>query len=181
MSAMTTLQRWLGALQALLPPGEAISREPAANITKLLEGMAAMLGSAESSFEGWLAQYNPLQATELLADWERLLGLPDCCDMGVATTLEQRRIAVLEKLTVLGGASPQYFIDMMARRGVTITIDELGNYAWRVNAPIVNLRHFRVGAARMGDRLRAWGDLQMECRITKLKPAHTQVIFGYII
>jgi hypothetical protein len=75
----------------------------------------------------------------MLTDWERLPGLPDCCDAGIAQTLQQRRAAVVEKLYIMGGNSPQYFIDMMARRGIAITIDELGNYVWRVNAPMVNL------------------------------------------
>lgn len=181
---LTRTAKWLGALQALLPPGRAISREPHANVTKLLEGMAAPMGEAERLLDAWFVQYDPNLAEEdgMLPDWERLLGLPDCCDHGIVQTLEQRRMAVIEKLTVLGGASRQYFIDMMARRGIVITIDELGNFTWRVNAPMVNLRHFRVGGddARMGKRLRYWGDPAMECRITRLKPAHTKVIYGYV-
>lgn len=171
--------RWLGALQALLPPGQALSREPDANVTKLLEGMGSALGEAECAFDDWLAQYDPLQADALLIDWERLLGLPDCCDAGVERTLETRRAEVLEKLTVLGGATPQYFIDLAARRGLAITIDELGNHTWRMNAPLVNVEYFRAGVSRVGQRLRTWGDTALECRFLRLKPAHTRVIFAY--
>ena len=178
---VTRTRKWLAALQALLPPGNAITREPNANVTKLLESWAAMMGDAELTFEDWLAQYDPNQATTMLADWERFLGLPDRCDTG-AQTLQQRRAAVVEKLYVMGGNSPQYFIDMMARRGIVITIDELADHFWRVNAPMVNLSYFRVGgeAARMRKRLRYWGDPAMECRIGRLKPAHTRVVFGYV-
>ena len=117
----------------------------------------------------------------MLDDWERFLGLPDCCDAGIDRTLGQRRADILEKLYVQGGQSRQYYIDMMARRGVAITIDELGNFKWRVNAPMTGLQYYRVGgdSARMGKRLRTWGDTHMECRVTRLKPAHTNVVFGY--
>lgn len=177
---VTRTRKWLGALQALLPPGLAITREPDASITKLLESWAAMMGDAELSFEEWLAQYDPNQATTMLADWERFLGLPDVCDAGIAQTLQQRRAAVVERLYIMGGNSRQYFIDMMARRGVAITIDELAAHFWRVNAPMVNLRYFRAGQGRCGERLRTWGDAPMECRIRRLKPAHTRVVFGYV-
>lgn len=173
---------WLGALQALLPPGVAITREPQANVTKLLEAWAAMLGDAELSFDEWFAQYDPNVAVAMLEDWERFLGLPDICDAGIAQTLQERRAAVVERLCIMGGNSRQYFIDMMARRGIPITIDELATHFWRVNAPMANMRYFRVGgsASRMGERLRSWGDPPTECRIRRLKPAHTRVVFGYV-
>ncbi|MBI2769981.1 MAG: DUF2313 domain-containing protein [Burkholderiales bacterium] len=170
---------WLRIIQALQPPGAALPTSPAANFTKLLEAAAAMLGDSEQQFDEWFAQYDPLQATTMLTDWERLLGLPDCCDAGTTRTLPQRRLDVLEKLTMLGGQSRQFFIDLMARRGIVITIDELGNYVWRVNAPMVNEHFFEVGTAVAGDPLRTWGDSSMECRIGRLKPAHTRVLFGY--
>lgn len=173
-------RNWLRGLQALLPPGLAISREPEANITKLLEAAAAMLGDAELGFDDWAAQYDPMVATTMLADWERLLGLPDCCDAGIVLTQQERRVEVLLKLTAVGSQAPQFYIDLMARRGVTITIDELGSYVWRVNAPMVNLRHLRAGIGRAGDRLRNWGDPRMECVINRLKPAHTRALFGYV-
>ncbi len=176
---VTRTTRWLGALQALLPPGAAITREPDANITKLLESWAAMIGDAELSFEDWAAQYDPNVATLMLADWERFLALPDVCDVGIEQTLQERRAAVVERLYIMGGNSRQYFVDMMARRGVAITIDELAPHFWRVNAPMVNLHYFRAGAGRCGDRLRTWGSPPMECRIRRLKPAHTRVTFGY--
>lgn len=178
---VTRTARWLGALQALLPPGQAVTREPAANVTKLLEGMGAMLGDSERSFDEWQTQYDPALATTMLADWERLLGLPDCCDAGVAQTLQERRAAVIEKLYGMGGATPQYFIDLMARRGVPITIDELGNYKWRVNAPMAGYKEFLAGGAVAGDALREWGNKPMECRITRLKPAHTLAVYGYAV
>lgn len=176
---VTRTARWLGALQALLPPGQAISRDPAANTTQLLEAFAAMFGDTEQGFDEWFAQYDPNVATTMLADWERLLGLPDCCDDGVALDLAQRRANVLERLTVLGGQTPQWYIELMARRGVAVTIDELGNHTWRVNAPMAAETWFRAGQSRAGDSIRTWGNAPMECRINRLKPAHTVALFGY--
>jgi uncharacterized protein YmfQ (DUF2313 family) len=176
---VTRTAHWLAALQALLPPGLAITKEPDANLTKLLEALGAMLGDGERNLDEWLEQYEPAVATTMLTDWERLLGLPDCCDAGLVLSLAQRRANVLEKLTVIGGQSPQYYIDLMARRGIAITVQELGLYVWHVTAPMINLHYFRAGEGRCGDRLRTWGDPAMECRIQRLKPAHTRVLFGY--
>lgn len=176
---VTRTARWLGTLQALLPPGDAISRDPLANVTKLLEAKAAMLGSAEMSFEAWLEQYEPAVAVEMLDDWDRLLGLPDCCDVGAVRTQAQRRIEILEKLTVVGGQSAGYYVDMMARRGVAITVQDLGSNVWKVTTALLNLTVLRVGD-RVGMRLRSWGNISMMCRIDRLKPAHTRIVFAYV-
>lgn len=153
------------------PNGEIVVREATAT--------AETLHSAELLIDTILLEQNPANANFSLEDWERMLGLPDGCTT-TAQTPQQRVAAVVDKWTARGGISKAYFIAMAARRGVTVTIDELGLYSWRLNAPMVNLQPFRVGQNRMGDRLRIWGDAEMECRVKRLKPAHTRVVFGYV-
>ena len=69
-------QGWLAALQAMLPPGRAFTREPDALLTKLLGALAAMLLAVQIKLENLLLQADPRLATDMLPDWERLLGLP---------------------------------------------------------------------------------------------------------
>ena len=104
---------------------------------------------------------------------------------------------MVQKITNLGGQSLQFFIDLAAQLGYTITITEfqpfqvsenaVGDalngdpwiYAWQVNAPAGAIREFKVGESAVGDPLRNWGDDLLECVIERLKPAHTHVIFAY--
>ncbi|MES6459323.1 putative phage tail protein, partial [Cutibacterium acnes] len=57
--------------------------------------------------------------------------------------------------------------------------DEPWHHAWQITAPNTHMTYFRAGQSRVGERLRAWGNQALECRINQLKPAHTVVIFAY--
>ncbi|SDO75872.1 Uncharacterized protein YmfQ in lambdoid prophage, DUF2313 family [Rhodoferax sp. OV413] len=193
-----TLAAWLQVLQAYLPPGRALTREPGAWLTRLLEAFAAMLLAAQLRVAALVAEFDPLLATSLLPDWERLLGLPDDCMVTASlTTLDRQRIAS-QRLHERGGQSRAYFIDLADRLGepgCTVTEfrpmtcnDDCNDalystadlYTWRVNIP-----HAAVNARQMNCNDNCNAALQMylpslaECPIRERKPAHTQVIFAY--
>ncbi|MGA0569656.1 YmfQ family protein [Variovorax sp. VNK109] len=192
-------ERWLAALQALLPPGDALTREPGANLTRLLGAVAELFGLTHEQLEDLRAQSSdPLQASEMLEDWERLLGLPDDCMVGVPLSLLERRSIALQRLTEVGGQSRAYFIDLAARfgePGCTITefrpmncnddcndalYSEADRFFWRVNVP-----HPAANARPMNcnddcnDALQYYTPSLIECPITERKPAHTNVLFAY--
>jgi hypothetical protein len=50
---------------------------------------------------------------------------------------------------------------------------------WQVNAAATTVQPFRAGRSRAGERLRTWGNTALECKINKIKPAHTRVLFVY--
>ncbi|MBX3588803.1 MAG: DUF2313 domain-containing protein [Ramlibacter sp.] len=164
------------ALVASLPP---VSYDPGAPQILREAGLAAAaLADAEQFVGSIFIEQDPAKADVTLGDWERVLGLPDCCSPA-SQTVQERVAAVVERWTLKGGLSLTYFVELAARMGVTITIDELGNYTWRMNGPLLDLEVFRAGAARAGDRLRTWGSGELECRMDRLKPAHTRAVFGY--
>ncbi|MGE0333103.1 MAG: YmfQ family protein [Ramlibacter sp.] len=166
------------ALLASLPP---VSYDPSApQVLRESLAPATVLAGAEQLIADIWREQDPHFADVTLADWERVLGLPDCCTT-TAQTVEERVAAVVEKWLMRGRLDRAYYVAMMARRGVAITIDELGNHKWRVNAPMFNYKEFLAGAAVAGDPLRDWGLEPMECRITRLKPAHTLAVFGYAV
>jgi uncharacterized protein YmfQ (DUF2313 family) len=86
---------------------------------------------------------------------------------------------------------------MAAALGVTVTVDEfrpfragvssagdaLTNgdwiYAWRVHAPETSIQLFQAGGNAAGDALAKWGSEALECRLSRLAPAHTILIFVY--
>lgn len=192
---MSTSEQYLDLLQQLLPPGDAWSREPDAVITKLLHGTADELARVHRRMLDLIEEADPRTTEELLPDWERVAGLPDPC-AGGDQTVEERRVALTAKLTSRGGQSRQFFIDLAARYGFAITIDEFApfvagsgageplyddgaRFVWRVNEPSIDdgIRYFVAGSFA-GEPLASWGNETLECVIRPFAPAHTHVIFA---
>jgi uncharacterized protein YmfQ (DUF2313 family) len=70
---------YLSQLIGLLPPGDALVREPGSVLERLLSVPAAELARVDGRVEALLLESDPARTTEMLADWERALGLPDVC------------------------------------------------------------------------------------------------------
>jgi len=194
-----TLSAWLQALQALLPPGMALTREPGARLTALLESIAALLMSAQARLEALEVQWDPRRATSMLTDWERLLGLPDDC-APAGQLLTDRQTAAFGRLTDVGGQSRAFFIDLAERNGEPgCTIDEFrpancnghcneallsvaDAFTWRVNIPHVaaNVRWANCNSNCVS-ALQMYTPASIECLFGERKPAHSTVIFSYAI
>lgn len=183
-------------LAALLPDGAAWPREPGSVLMRVLRALAAELERIDARAAQLLAETDPAATTELLADWERVVGLPDPC-VTQAQTVAERRLALEGRLTSVGGQSKLFFIQLAERLGYRVTIDEFPTAAaataagilftgdewahtWRVNVPdSVGVVPFRAGAGAAGEPLRAWSNEVIECQINRFKPAHTRVLFAY--
>lgn len=194
-----TAAAYRSQLQALLPPGDAWPRAVDATLTKLLDAIAEELARIDSRALNAVDESDGRMALELLADWERVCGLPDSCSASMAITLQDRRGAVIAKLTALGGASRAYFIALAASMGYTIEIDEFRpfiaglnrcgdilsgghsvRYQWRVRVPNARYTSFRSGSSQCGDLLGKIARAEdLECKLNRLKPAHTHLIFDY--
>jgi uncharacterized protein YmfQ (DUF2313 family) len=141
-----------------------------------------------------LEEADPRSTVELLADWERVLGLPDPCVIGEQTIVE-RRLAVVVRVTSLGGHTPAYFITVALALGYTVTItefrpctvgdpvnvpmaDDAWAYVWQVNAPLNTVIVANV-LSGVNDPLASWSNEALECVLTRWKPAHTQILFAY--
>jgi uncharacterized protein YmfQ (DUF2313 family) len=191
-----TTDQYLLMLQALLPHGSAWPREPDAVLTKTLQGLADEVARVDLRAENLLDEVDPRTTSEMLLDWERIAGLPDLFS-GDLDTVQERREALVTKLTNVGGQSRAFFIALAARLGYTITITEFRpfrvgvnaagdalnggpwNYTWQVNAPETTIKEFRCGQSAVGEALRSWGNDLLESAISTYKPAHTHVIFAY--
>jgi len=180
----------------LLPRGLAWPRERGTNLDNLITAEAVELTRVDRRVADMITESYPLTSGELLPDWERVTGLPDPC-VGTPDTVQKRREAVNRKLGATGGQSINYYIDVAARAGYTVTITEytpfrvglnaMGDplasedwaYAWQVNAPAETVRVFRAGQGSAGEALRTWGNEILECALNQVKPAHTYLIFAY--
>ena len=181
-------------LKLLLPPVSYDGTAP--GLSAALEAEANALTLSESSADLVYRAIFP-DSGEALTDWERVLGLPDPCLIGVPQSGSQRVQAVVSKLKWRGGQSKAFFISLAKSLGYDITITTFrppragiaragdpvygGDWAftWRVNAPAVSITYARAGIARAGDPVAAWGNKSLECRLSQMQPAESILLFGY--
>jgi uncharacterized protein YmfQ (DUF2313 family) len=193
---MATSEDYKSQLLKLQPLGFAWSTEKKSNWVKLLSALAEELGRVDARSQNLVDEIIPHTTSEAITDWERVAGIPDLC-LQLRATLAIRRADLVAKLSARGGASPQYFIDVAASLGYTITITEFDafrvgrdvtgsplngegwEYNWRVNSALNTVTYFRASQNSAGDRLAEWGNERLECIITARKPAHTVLFFGY--
>ena len=188
---MTTLA---DQLRLLLPPVSYDGSAPYLSATIEAEANAMDLAEAQASMV-----YNTIfpDSGEGLADWERVLALPDPCLVGHAQTVGQRVQAVVSKLQGRAGQSKPFFIALAKSLGYDITITTFRparagiaragdpiyggdwSFTWRVNAPAITTSSARAGIAGAGDPLVAWGNKSLECRLGQMKPAESILLFGY--
>ena len=187
-----TAQGYVGQLLALLPHGRAWPREPGTALRALLDGLAEEYARIDRRGEELLTETDPRSATELLPDWERLLGLPDECS-AIGATLRARRRAAHHKLTGVAGLDEAAIVQAAAELGYTITITQLNQamadavqgidttggrwrFVWWVNfdAPV---EYFNT-LSGVDEPLATYGrSAELECRIRAIAPAHTYPVF----
>lgn len=182
-------------LKRLLPPTSVDPSGPVISAELAADGLA--LDRALASVDQLLLEMDPRTTSQLLADWERVVGLPDPC-VTTAQTVDQRRAALVSKLAALGGQSRAYFIGLATTLGYPgATIDEYrpmtcndtctsalwsaaDRFAWQINLPSTGGVFIANCNSACDSPLAAWGDQAVECRINRYKPAHTTAIFAYV-
>lgn len=191
-----TAAEYLAQLQALLPPGAAWRRDEGSALTEFLNALAEELARIDQRVDALLNESDPRTTYELLADWERVAGLPDPCTPADAS-IEERRLSLVQRLTMLGGASRQYFIDLAASLGypgATVTefrpftcVSECEGsltqapdwpHTWQLNLAETRITNMTCVSA-CNAALRSWGDFTIECVVRRLRPAQTHVLFAY--
>lgn len=163
----------------LLPRGLAWPTRPDSVLRRLFAGFARAYEALHIKLILLSHELDPRRTAALLPEWEAFTGLPDECSLLIGTDAE-RRAAVVAKLTANGGSTAPYFAAMAQALGYsTATVTEF---------PVSRFGRTRFGA-RFHDT--AWRHVwqitgtssdqnaTLECRIAKLKPAHTTVLFNY--
>ena len=170
-------------LRQLLPPGPAFDFELQPDVAALMASLAPELARIDGQDATLLLELNPATATDLLPDWEGYLGLPDVCTVPGSQTLEERRQAVIDKLTATGAPQRSYYQRIAQRLGIVINIEEF--------------RPARVGSAAVGDflygdgwpwswiasaPLASYGTVEaatLDCRLQLEAPEYTDVQLGF--
>jgi uncharacterized protein YmfQ (DUF2313 family) len=112
------------ALSALIPQGQAWPRAWDGVLMKVVRGLTRIWGDFEIRASALLEQESdPRTTLELLPDWERNWGLPDPC-YEEPQTIGERQFALVQRMTIQGAQSREFFIGIAADIGYTITISE---------------------------------------------------------
>lgn len=182
-------------LKLLLPPiaydknGPVLSAEIAAH--------AAQLDAFQQLVDALMVEIDPRTTDLLLTSWERVYGLPDAC-VGAGATLQERRTYLAAKVAETGGLSKPYFerlAQVLGYQDTTIAAfqpchcemsceaalrDEPWRLAWEVNLPNEgdNYAVFRADSP-CTDPVDYYLVGTLECLFSRLKPAHTLLLFTY--
>lgn len=200
---------YASAMLSLLPQGQAWPRDPESTLVRTIQGLAYYYGFVDARAADLLErESDPRQTIELLPDWERAWGLPDPC-LAEPLTVGDRQLALVLKMTMLGGQSRAFFTTLAAALGYEIFIreyapwmfgisecgetdDGTGYWRWEIGPPemrfywtvsVNSVRHtwWQYGFAELGvdPHLRIALASDLECLFRRYKPAHTEVIFDY--
>jgi uncharacterized protein YmfQ (DUF2313 family) len=126
------------AFLELLPQGQAWPKHTMESVLwQVCDGLCNYWGFVDSRAADLLErESDPRQTVELLPDWERAFGLPDPC-YKTPSTIPDRQAALVQRMTLWGAQSRDFFINIAASIGYHITIGEF--------------RPFMVGIDRAGD------------------------------
>lgn len=147
------------ALSAMLPEGPVWPRDVGSTLQRSLLSLAEPVARwAQDCGLYLMREAFPPSANLMLADWERVLGLPEEC-VPVPTTFAERQAAVRDKLARRPGAqSRAYFVGIATRLGYHETSapyqlpTELPVPAGeQLQTTITEFRPFMAGVSRCGD------------------------------
>lgn len=179
----------------LLPRGDVWPRDLARIPAKFFSAIADLFAHFHFDTTNIVdVELNPGTTSQLLSQWEAEFGLPDPC-VPQPQTIEQRRTALIAKITELGGLSRQHYIALAASLGFAITITEFRpitcldrcidpiigvpwRFLWQVNAPATTVSVLTC----LGDcvsPLRSWGNAPLECLIGGQNRPSRFVLFSY--
>ena len=143
MAVAHTDQDYAAQMVALLPPGPAWQREFQPEIHALLKTLGLELARVDARSQNLQAESLLDSFHEALADWERVLNLPDEC-LGASGSVAERKAMVRMRLVELGGQTPAYYVQLAARMGYP-------------QARVREHRAPRFGRSRFGrDRFGTW-------------------------
>lgn len=116
MGLGSTAEDYKNALIALTPIGICWPTENNSTWVTLLEALAQEFARVDSRSIDLLDEAFPNTSTELLENWERVVGLPDAFSDPNAT-IEERQKAVMFKLQARGGQSAEYLSSLINALG----------------------------------------------------------------
>ncbi len=135
-----TLEEQRQALSAFIPSGCLLVGKdiPSTRFFKLIQGLAKEFVRMECAMVETQDEHNPANTTAFLTEWEASVGIPDDCFPGTGT-IEERRLHIIAKLSLMNVQTRQDFIDLAAVFGFTVIIEmveDIGAVSFPLTFPI---------------------------------------------
>ena len=198
MAGVRDAAQYQAQLRALLPAGPAWDPERVPEIESILAGVSQELARFDARAFDLISELDPASVSELVPEWEAVMGLPDPC-LGDSPAFEDRRLAVRQRLTAIGGQSRAYFIEVAIRQGYpSASIVErraprfgrshfgsahfgtwTAQFMWTLESGPRRRLGRRFGASFWGERFGANPSGALECVIRRSAPAHTLEFINY--
>lgn len=184
---MRTLEDYRLAIIKLFPSGLIWPKtSDESNLVTLVDVIGNAMLTSDNDSLSMLNQLYPDSTGIFLEDFERVMSLPRPGITG--QTRQQRRDVVLAWLNVSPTSEKQFFVDIAAVMGFSITVEDygddhtLGPFEWRVTSSLsAPVTVFKAGQSKAGDKLVDQGSNEpLESLINFFAPAHTVPIFNYV-
>ncbi len=196
--AVRSAEQYRVQVRQLLPQGPAWDLERLPELAQVLEGLSIELARVDGRIVSLYAEMDPASVTELVPDWEQVMGLPDAC-LGDSPGFGDRQLSVRQRLTAIGAQTPAYFVSIAKGEGypdATITQHRAPRFGgarfgsahfgtwqvqfmWTLNTDGRQRLGRRFGISYWGERFGANPGSALECLIRRYAPAHTVVHINY--
>ena len=170
----------LSALQALLPPGVAWTRDQDATLTALLTALSYEYSRVKRRGRLLFAELDPLQTLELLEDFERVYGLPGCT---TPTTLAGRRLALQARMLGFDSPTATYLVSLAVDLGyadaaiTTFSRSSLFTCTSPCNATLYT-RAWMFVWTLTATAISTEQDAALACTLEEVSPSHTGFILS---
>jgi uncharacterized protein YmfQ (DUF2313 family) len=184
----------LDELLAIAPPGALSPDRDGYWATHLLP-LADALSTAEQRYDGMFPQVDPRNATDFLADFERVLGPDPLGRDQTALTLAARQQLAFQRWTFNGGCSLNFYVGLAASLGVGISIQtfqdsrcgdaecgdilapEADALTWQITMPASLVNEAICGVSVCGDCLGSFSADPLPALIGLYAQPHTLPVF----
>ena len=198
MAGLRDASQYQAQLRSLLPSGPAWDPDLVPELETILLGVSLELARIDARAFDLINEMDPASVSELVPDWEQVMGLPDPC-LGENPAFEDRQLAVRQRLVVVGSQSRAYFIEVAIRQGYpSAGITERraprfgrsrfgsanfgtwsAQFMWTLNSGPRRRLGRRFGASFWGERFGVNPGGALECVIRRSAPAHALEFIDY--